>query len=689
MFDESPQSRWNADARQRRNNASVGAPPVEPADKGLRKACDESLLVFLERIFPDVFPLGWSNSHISIIEDIQDKIVNGGLKAIGMPRGSGKTSIVLRAALWAILTRHRRFCCLVAADEYSAIAGLNTIKTEINFNPMLGDIYGYETWCIRQLGGEGRRATAQHWDGASTGVDYDQKGICFGSIPGCLTSGARISTAGITGRIRGQQSTTLSGEVIRPDFVICDDPQTKLSAASPSQCLKRHETMQGDVLGLAGPGIKISGFATCTVIYQNDLADRLLDNNLSPDWNGSKISMILKWPKNMQLWDEYNTIRLKDPDASVQFVQNHYDALHEGAEVYWEDRKGADDASALHHAMDLYYRDPGVFASEYQNNPLAIVDTAPYEINVDSLMRRVVGIPRGRVPNDVDKITAFIDVQRELLYYTVVAWGESGRGYIVDYGSCPDQQRVHWTKATVAYPLSEIYGDDFETFLRSGLDWLITAILENEYITEDGGHVQVDRLAIDSRWGESTHVIRKLCREHKHRSRIHPSMGVFIGANSKSWQKLSGDKKDKKGVHSKLQTPKEAGRRELLYDTNYWKSWVADRLTCNQSSPKAIVLFDAQPHEHRMFAEHCAWETPLRVIGKANNEVVEWKQKNLGGTVENDYWDCLVGNAALASTIGVETHVGNRKRVAGGGASLRRAIERRQQTGNYPLFKSR
>lgn len=693
-IDVSRQSRSNYAARARTNDCSIDAPPIKPHNWRLRKKCDNSLRIFLEQVFPEVFPLEWSPDHLKVIEDIQERIEHGGLKAIGMPRGSGKTSIVLRAGIWGILTGKRRFICIVAADEYSAISGLDTIKTEINHNPAITDLYGYETWALRHLGGEGRRAGSQTWDGEPTGVDYDMRTLCFGSIPGSLTSAARISTAGITGRIRGQQSTTVDGEVIRPDFVICDDPQTKNSAASPSQCQKRHETMMGDVLGLSGPGIKISGFATCTVIYQNDLADRLLDSSLSGDWNGSKISMIKRWPKSLKLWDEYNTLRLEGMvgggkyEIARKFVRDNFDEMHEGASVYWEARKEKKDVSALQHAMDLYFRDPGVFASEYQNNPLALVEVAPYEVNVEQLMRRVVGVPRGKVPNDVDKITAFIDVQRELLYYCIVAWGETGRGYIIDYGACPDQQRVHWSKSAIAYSLPQVYGDDFETYLRSGLEWLTSAILDNEYTTEDGGKMQVDRLAIDARWGESTHIIRKFCRESRNRSRIHPSMGVFIGANSKEWQKLSGDKKDRKGVHAKLQTPKESGRREMLYDVNYWKSWVADRLCCNMSSPKAIVLFDARPHEHRMFAEHCAWEQPLRVIGKTNNEVVEWKQKALGGTVENDYWDCIVGNAALASTIGVETHAGNRRRVQGRGALLRRVVER-TQSGTSPFFKKK
>ncbi|MGB5335929.1 MAG: terminase gpA endonuclease subunit [Woeseiaceae bacterium] len=651
------------------NNDCANDMPPPSAMTDTRQACDGGLLRFLQICFPDAFPLAMSPDHLRIISEIERMICDGGLKAIAAPRGSGKTSIILRSAMWAILTGRRRYVCIVAADEGSAVSNLNTIKIEINHNQQLLEHYAYETWCIRQLGNEPRRAATQHFSGNATGVEYGKHSLNFGLIPDSVTSGATITTAGITGRIRGQQSTTLDGEIIRPDFVICDDPQTKQSAASPSQCKKRHETMMGDVLGMAGPGVKISGFCTCTVIYQNDLADRILDRKLSADWNGDKIAMIQSWPKWMEGWDEYNQLRIEElvneePSAkSRQFVLEHFDQLHEGSQVYWEERKGESDVSALQHAMDLFYRDQGVFASEFQNNPLDEFHAPPYDINIENLCRRTTGMPRGRVPDDIDKITAFIDTQRELLYYVVIAWSNTGRAYVIDYGACPDQQRHYWTKINVGYPLSAIFGDDFETYLRSGLDWLLEAILDNEYTTESGGKVMVDRLAIDARWGESTHVIRKLCRESKFRARLHPSMGQYIGANSKPWMKIKSEvktSKGRKGVHAKLKVPTEGGRYELIYDTNYWKSFVADRLLCSSGSPKAIVLFDAKPHLHRMFAEHCANEEPFRVIGKTNNEVVEWKQR-ASGSPENDYWDCLVGNAALASTIGVETHSGNRK----------------------------
>lgn len=662
------------------NNASVNCPESLPAELiPIRDQCDASLKTFLLTCFPQAFPLPFGPTHDRMVSEIERAVLDGGLKAIAAPRGTGKTTILLRAAMWAILTGRRRYVCIVAAEETSAVANLQTIKIEINHNEDLQRIFPRETWCLHQLGNEPRRAATQHYDSQPTGVEYGRNLINFGTIPGSRTSGAVISTAGITGRIRGQQSATLTGEIIRPDFVLVDDPQTKMSAGSPSQCKKRHETMMGDILGLAGPGVKVSGFCSCTVIYQNDLADRLLNRKLSADWNGDRVPMIQKWPKWMEGWDEYNQIRVeelveeKSPDRSRRFVVDNFDRLHEGSQVYWEDRKGPLDVSALHHAMDLYFRDQGVFAAEFQNSPLEERQKCAYDINVDTLCRRTVGIAKGRVPEDVDKITAFVDTQRELLYYTVVAWSTTGRGYVIDYGACPDQQRHYWTKHSVGYSLAQIYGDDFETYLRGGLDWLIEAILENEYTTEKGGKVMVDRLAIDARWGESTAIIRKLARESKHRARIHPSMGMYVGANSRPWQQLQSAKEKRsqaRGVHAKLVVPKDGGRRELMYDTNYWKSFVADRLLCSAGSPKAIVLFDAKPHEHRMFAEHCANEDPVRCVGKTNNEVVEWRQRD-GGSPENDYWDCLVGNAALASTIGVETHAGNKN----SSTKVSRAIE--------------
>ena len=259
-------------------------------DTDERRACDASLQTFLETCFPNAFRLEWSEDHIRLIKDIESATVHGLLKALAMPRGSGKTTILIRAALWAILTKHRRFLCIVAATEAKARRLLRSIKTEILHNEKLHELYAAELQAVLALGNEAKNASQQNVNGQLTGTEWTVDSISFGLIEGSELTGAAISVCGITGNIRGQELTLSSGEVVRPDMALIDDPQTKKSAKSQGQCNERHGTMMGDVLGLSGPGVKISGFATCTVIYQNDLADRLLDSSLSGDWNGSKIS---------------------------------------------------------------------------------------------------------------------------------------------------------------------------------------------------------------------------------------------------------------------------------------------------------------------------------------------------------------------------------------------------------------
>ena len=91
-----------------------------------------------------------------------------------------------------------------------------------------------------------------------------------------MASGAILKVAGITGRIRGMKHQTAAGESFRPDLVILDDPQTDESARSLWQCQARESILAGAVLGLAGPGRKISSIMPCTVIKPGDMADRIL-----------------------------------------------------------------------------------------------------------------------------------------------------------------------------------------------------------------------------------------------------------------------------------------------------------------------------------------------------------------------------------------------------------------------------
>lgn len=630
----------------------------------LREQCNRSLRFFLEHCFPNAFTLEWSDDHLRLIDAIERAATVGMLKALAMPRGSGKTTLIIRAAIWAILTGHRRFICIIAATETAARKLLKGVKTELLHNERLAQLYAPELHAVLSLGGEPKKANQQTCEGQLTGVEWTTEQISFGCVNNVKTCGASISTCGITGNIRGQQATLASGEIIRPDCTLIDDPQTKESAKSKPQCDERHETMMGDVLGMAGPDVRIAGFCTCTVIYEGDLADRLLDRVKSPDWNGDKCQMVYKWPENEVIWDEYRSIREAelreggDGSKARQFVIENEEEMHRGARVGWPSRKTPDEVSALQHAYNLRFRDEPTFFAEYQNAPLSMATEIPFELKVDDVAARIIDTPRNKVPLDCEKIVAQIDVQKNVLFYVVTAWTLNGRGHVIDYGTWPDQRRINFKKRDIRFTLLEATkAEGVSEAIYAGLETLADKLLGKTFRRVDGADMTIDRLGIDARWGFSTRVVRRFARETKWQGKVIPTLGQYVGVNSKPWHKWKLGSGELGGIHCRIQPPPKntRGAREVLIDTNWWKSFTAERLLTGKGSEKSIVLFNAPPHKHRMFAEHLCCETPELKTGKIGNKLIEWDQPDSGA--DNDFFDCLVASCVIASLEGVRVHV--------------------------------
>lgn len=627
---------------------------VPKCDTDERKECDSSLRRFLEVCFPNAFKLEWSDDHLRLIAAIERAAIFGTLLALAMPRGSGKTTILIRAALWAILTKHRRFLCIVASTEAKARRLLRSIKTEILHNKKLHDLYGAELQAVLALGNESRSAAQQHYRGALTGVEWTVDMIGFGYVEKSQLNGAGISVCGITGNIRGQELTLPNGEVLRPDITLIDDPQTKKSAKSQSQCEERHETMMGDVLGMAGPQADISAICACTVIYQDDLADRLLDNKRSQQWNGEKCKMVYKWPKDEAIWEQYREMYLTGASWEVrnQFVKDNYDRMHDGHHLGWPARRGQNAISGLQYAYELRFRDEASFFAEYQNEPLSNANELPFELDPDAISRRTNQVKRLVVPSGCEKITAQIDVQKHVLFYVVTAWTMGGRGHVIDYGTWPDQKRLRFTKRELRKTLAdETNANSLAESIYSGLERLVEMLMTRQHDREGGGTLTIDRIGVDAKWGQSTGTVRRFSRECKYPGRVVPTMGQYVGAKSWQWQSTSNDKKTSPGLHCRMQPSKADTRvREMLIDANWWKSVVAERLSVGKGSEKAILLFEAKPHQHRMFADHCCEEVPSEEETKTGKKLIEWKQPP---AAENDYWDCLVGTCVWASWEGV------------------------------------
>lgn len=90
--------------------------------------------------------------------------------------------------------------------------------------------------------------------------------------------------------------------------------------------------------------------------------------------------------------------------------------------------------------------------------------------------------------------------------------------------------------------------------------------------------------------------------------------------------------------------------RDVVYDTNYWKSFVHARLSVAMGDRGCLSLFGDSPDQHRLFAEHMSAEYGVKTEGRGRT-VDEWKMRPERG--DNHWFDGLVGCAVAASMQGV------------------------------------
>lgn len=647
-------ARLNAQAAFGRDIGKI--PPVKNARR--KKRCGPSFRLFCEQYFPSTFDLAWSDDHLKVIGQIEESVLRGGLFATAMPRGSGKTSLAEVACIWSILYGHRQFVALIGSDEGHASQMLDSIKTDMESNDLLEEDFPEAIYPIRMLEGIPHRCNGQLCQGERTQIGWAAGEIIMPTIPKSKASGAVVKVAGITGGLRGMKFKRPDGKSVRPSLVVIDDPQTDQSARSPSQCETRERILAGAILGLAGPGKKISGIMPCTVIRAGDMADRILNRELHPEWNGTRTKMVYAFPKNMDLWDKYKDVleesfRTGDGGKlATAFYAENRAPMDEGSILAWKERFNPDELSALQHAMNLKFRDERAFFSEYQNEPMPEDESRPDDLTPDMVAAKINRMERGRVSMACNKITAFIDVQASILFYVVTAWEDSFSGYVLDYGSFPDQRTPYFTLNDARVTLSsEIKATGIEGQLYGGLAALTSDLLSHEWQRDDGASLKIERCLIDANWGTSTDLIYKFCRESGHSTILMPSHGKYVGASSIPMREYSKKPGDKTGLNWRL--PSLQGKRSIryaIYDTNFWKSFVHARLSVAMGDKGCLSLFGTKPEEHRMFADHICAEYRVRTQGRGR-EVDEWKWKP--DRPDNHWLDCLAGCAMAASIQGV------------------------------------
>jgi hypothetical protein len=662
-----------------------------------RLACRLDLPLFIRTYLAWSFPKPFSADHLTALGKAKQAVLYGGLFAQAAPRGDGKSERTKATALWASLYGHRKFTLMIGATSGASMELLDGVRFYLEssasllrdkqgkfigfgpgFFPLLAADFPEIVYPILALDGESKRQGGQRCGEDKTDIHWGGKHITLPKVPDgnwidgktigpAPGAGATLRTTGITGRIRG---FNINGT--RPDLVLPDDPQTDESAASDAGNEKIERLLGGAVIGLAGPGKKIAGIMPCTVIKRDDAIDRILSHQLHPEWDSSRTKMLVTWPKRMESdpknpgpsWQEYRDIRNNyDPygaegdkrraaeEATLYYLE-HAEAMQEGGSVSWAERFADDELDALQGAMNLYYQDRHAFYSEYQNEPLQEELGNVVELSSNDIVGKLSGVPRGAVPFEAARLTAFIDVQGALLYWAVLAFRDDFTGYVVDYRAWPDQNRSYFTLDQASPTLAKVTGvAGDEAQLKVGLTKLVSELITREWPRENGGGMRLDRILIDS--GHQAEVIYHFCRTSPYSSLIMPSKGQGIGSSAvRGIAEGKLNPGDQRGLDWVLPAAKESrGVKLLRFDTNSWKSFVHARLAVEAGLPGSLTLPGKDDRAHRMIADHLTAEYRDRKKSERTGRVVdEWEAKP--GHPDNHFFDCVIGCHVAAAMLG-------------------------------------
>ena len=620
-----------------------------------RLNCSKDLALFLKTYLRNSFYLPWSNDHLKIIKKTETAIFHGGLFALAMPRGSGKTTVVEGSVLFAALYGYRKYIVPISANAASAESILSSIKVELESNEMISEDFPEVSYPVMALKGVALKAKAQTVNGERTHIEWTKTKIILPAIPGSASSEVIIHTKGLMGHLRGLKYKTTNGDVIRPDFFFADDPQDDEVAASPSQCDKREALINGAVLGLAGHKKKIAGIMPCTIINRDDLAARMLNQIKNPDWQGEICKLIYKWPDAQEtLWKEYEEIRkvsILEGNRGIEateFYKQNKEEMDRGSIVGWEHRKYDHELSALQHAENLLLeRGESAFYAEFQNDPVAKI-VSLYELNVEMVCSRVNHYPRFQVPPETHFLTVGIDinVNERGINYVVNAVCNDMTSYVVDYGRYPEVGHV-W-KSTDGNGISESQA------IHAAISNVCDLIINRKEYIRNGDKKRIDGILIDC--GYMTGSVIGGCKH------VSQTMGIPTmpsrGRGGKSYKQTKLVGKAGENFH-KTEWAKYKSN-VIVHNTDILKMQVQKAFLLKPSAPGSISLYGKDQGQHKHYAENICCEVLSEFVRGDINDYYAWSYRP--GYV-NDLLDAQIIATVAAGLCGAS--------ITGGEASWR------------------
>ncbi|NQT15536.1 MAG: hypothetical protein HQ582_22450 [Planctomycetes bacterium] len=249
------------------------------------------------------------------------------------PRGGAKSTIgTLAYPLRVAVERWEPYIWIVSDTRHQACAHLENIKSELLDNP---------------------RLVADYPDAVGKGPTWQS-----GSI--VLSNGVAIEAFGTGQRIRGRRR-----RANRPSLIVCDDLQNDGHMQSALQRDHSRTWFHGTLMKAGTARTNVVNLATA--LHREALAVELHE---TPGWKSRIFQAIQRWPENMSLWEEWETIYtdLANPrsqEAARAFHDEHRRQMDVGAVLLWPEEEDL-------HTLMCIRAESGrtAFEREKQNSPV-------------------------------------------------------------------------------------------------------------------------------------------------------------------------------------------------------------------------------------------------------------------------------------------------------------------------------
>ena len=227
-----------------------------------------------------------------------------------------------------------------------------------------------------------------------------------------------------------------------------------------------------------------------------------------------------------------------------------------------------------------------------------------------------------------------IDVQKDCLYWLATAWGADFSGTVIDYGRYP--------KGTAK--MENVWqGKSLEEQCTLCLTELANILKDKTYQREINNEpLKIDKIIVDANWGLVTDVVKRVC--HNFKGWLEPTFGWGKGPEQRFFARKASIGEERGPEWKKAPLEIRGLVRSYTYNTNWWKSFVRQRIKTDMAAKSSINFYSGN---HSKLFTHLLGETSSKVSGQYG-VMDRWI---LRPGEPNHWFDCLIMSSVAASAM--------------------------------------